>query len=295
VDDSGVPGVGNDATDGVTEWAGWSFAQKDLWTLVAGDQNRSFFNKGQGTVMIADPDEWDDAAHPPFPADPMTEGWYDAIAHTQEISLAGIDENSVEIKFDSSWRPEGADDGDATNDQTAVVRVSFDGGTPVEVMRWESVPSEGNPFFHPDSENESVIVAVNNPLGAETMQVTFGLLQAGNDWWWAIDNLEITGNSGGPPPIIGDLDCDGDVDFDDIDDFVLGLNNPAAYEDLYGIPPGVKGDTDDDDDLDFDDIAGFVAILQGGGGLAVPEPSGIAMLLIGGAGLVLTSSRVRKR
>jgi hypothetical protein len=76
----------------------------------------------------------------------------------------------------------------------------------------------------------------------------------------------------------GDMDCDGDVDFDDIDDFVLGLNDPAAYEALFGLAPTVKGDTDGDDDLDFDDITGFVDIL-GGGANSVPEPSSCALAL----------------
>ena len=67
----------------------------------------------------------------------------------------------------------------------------------------------------------------------------------------------------------GDMDCDGDVDFDDINDFVLGLNSPADYESMYGIPPSVKGDIDMDGDQDFDDISGFVGILSGGGD---PEP-----------------------
>ena len=63
--------------------------------------------------------------------------------------------------------------------------------------------------------------------------------------------------------MVGDMDCDGDIDFDDIDDFVLGLQDPQAYEDLRGIPPTVKGDTDGDGDLDFDDITGFVELLSG--------------------------------
>jgi hypothetical protein len=63
---------------------------------------------------------------------------------------------------------------------------------------------------------------------------------------------------------VGDMDFDGDVDFDDIDDFVLGLNDPAAYEALYGVPPATNGDMDGDGDQDFDDIAGFVAALASG-------------------------------
>jgi hypothetical protein len=79
------------------------------------------------------------------------------------------------------------------------------------------------------------------------------------------------------PPLTGDLDCDGDTDFDDIDDFVLGLNDPAAYEAQFGVHPALKGDTDGDDDLDFDDIVGFVDILSSGA-VAVPEPPTVYLL-----------------
>jgi hypothetical protein len=39
-----------------------------------------------------------------------------------------------------------------------------------------------------------------------------------------------------------------DVDFDDIDDFVLGLNDPDGYELMFGVPPSYAGDTDEDRD-----------------------------------------------
>jgi hypothetical protein len=66
-DDSGVPGVGTDL-NGVTEWAGWSFADKFWWSRVdSGIQRRDEFTLGAGTVMVADPDEWDDQPHPGKP------------------------------------------------------------------------------------------------------------------------------------------------------------------------------------------------------------------------------------
>jgi hypothetical protein len=84
--------------------------------------------------------------------------------------------------------------------------------------------------------------------------------------------------------LIGDMDCDRDVDFDDIDDLVLGLNDPLAYEQLVGLPPSRKGDTDADGDLDFDDIAGFVEILNphsvAANRLALAEPSCEGLLLM---------------
>ena len=62
-DQSGVPGLA-DPSVGVPEWEGWSFANKDWWATVAGDQNRTQFTNGSGTVAVLDADEWDDFGNP---------------------------------------------------------------------------------------------------------------------------------------------------------------------------------------------------------------------------------------
>jgi hypothetical protein len=89
-------------------------------------------------------------------------------------------------------------------------------------------------------------------------------------------------------PLLGDMDADEDVDFDDIVPFVLGLNDPGAYHNQYGIPASLMGDIDQDSDLDFDDIDDFVSVLQAqviSDASHVPEPS--ALVLAGSCALVL--------
>jgi hypothetical protein len=103
------------------------------------------------------------------------------------------------------------------------------------------------------------------------------------DYLWVYD----------PQGLLGDMDCDGDVDFDDIDPFVLGLNDPTEYETQFGVPPAAKGDMDGDGDFDFDDIPGFVAVLQGGGTESVPEPSGWVLLGLGLAALAAFGGHAR--
>ena len=49
--------VGDPDNDGVTEWAGWSFADKEWWTAAAGGQRREEYSLGSGTVLVADPDD----------------------------------------------------------------------------------------------------------------------------------------------------------------------------------------------------------------------------------------------
>jgi hypothetical protein len=69
--------------------------------------------------------------------------------------------------------------------------------------------------------------------------------------------------AGGSVP--GDLDCDGDVDFGDINPFVLALSNPAAWEALYPTCDLSRGDIDGNGVVGFGDINPFVALLTGGG------------------------------
>lgn len=223
IDDSGTAGIGNAATDGVVEWAGWSFANKEWWIRTAGDQRRSDFTFGQGTVLIADPDEWDDAAH--------AKTFLNTFISTPEIDLTGAAANSLVLAFDSSWRPEGrddsgasfptAEDGSAINNQTGLVRVTFNGGTTNEVIRWESTRTladglTDNPFFKEDktksdptnpdeisNSNEAVILPLNNPAGGK-LRLTFGMTDAANDWWWALDNVVV-----GVPPLVTSVSGNG--------------------------------------------------------------------------------------
>ncbi len=188
VDDSGVPFTA-DSTRGVTEWEGWSFANKVWWSTAAGDQERSQFALGQGTVAVADPDEWDDRGNP-INGTPFA-GYYNALFKTPAIPLSGAAPATAKLTVSSSWRDECCDDGPTdSNNQTARVRVSYNNGASFsEVLRWESAAA--SPFFKNDATNETVVVNLNNPLGAANVIVELGLLNAGNDWWWAIDNVEV--------------------------------------------------------------------------------------------------------
>jgi hypothetical protein len=68
----------------------------------------------------------------------------------------------------------------------------------------------------------------------------------------------------GPVYRRGDLNCDGSVDFGDINAFVLALSNPTAYGQTYPGCPILNGDINGDGSVDFGDINPFVALLSGG-------------------------------
>lgn len=106
-------------------------------------------------------------------------------------------------------------------------------------------------------------------------------------------DLDTPGAPNRPAMLVGDMDLDDDVDFDDIAPFVLALNDPATYQTDFGVPGSQRGDTDGDGDLDFDDIPGFVALLQNGAPQTVPEPSSWMLGLLGGLAGLLGYRRTR--
>ncbi len=180
VDNSQLFGADEEGV-GVTEWKGWAFANKEWWIEAAEDQRRSEWLSGRGTVAIADPDEWDDIGGPGA----QEQGGFNTFLSLPAISLEGLAANTAVLSFDSSWRPEFDDN----YHQSGNLKVSFDGGEPIELFEWLSDP--GAPTFKAEAIDERVIVPLNNPEGAQSMVITFGMFDAGNDWWWAIDNIEV--------------------------------------------------------------------------------------------------------
>jgi hypothetical protein len=83
---------------------------------------------------------------------------------------------------------------------------------------------------------------------------------------WNIDDVKVwAADPNACPDTPGDLNCDGTVDFGDINPFVLALANPAAYATTYPDCDIMLGDVNGDGSVDFGDINPFVALLSGGG------------------------------
>ena len=61
------------------------------------------------------------------------------------------------------------------------------------------------------------------------------------------------------------MNCDGQVNFDDIDPFVLALADPTGYAESFPNCNIYNGDINQDTTVDFDDIDGFVTCLTNGG------------------------------
>ena len=226
VDRSGVPGNSEDHVgyiadededgypdnDGVSEWAGWSFADYAWWVKAAGDQSRSQFTLAKNVVAVADPDEWDDKAH----AGGAANGWYKTLLTTPKIDVSGIVAGTLSARFHSSWRPEF----DGNYHQEGYILASYDGAEPVEILTWVSDRSSSN--YHGNNQNEVVTLPLNNPDGATKLQLTFGMREAGNDWWWAIDNLVVFGGASAS----ASADLGGSISFE----VVAEGTEPISYE-----------------------------------------------------------------
>lgn len=64
-------------------------------------------------------------------------------------------------------------------------------------------------------------------------------------------------------PIPGDMNCDLDVTFTDINPFVLAMTNPTAYEAVFPDCDIQNGDINGDGEFNFRDINPFVELLTG--------------------------------
>ncbi len=64
-------------------------------------------------------------------------------------------------------------------------------------------------------------------------------------------------------PCAGDANCDGVIDFEDINAFVLALSDPGAYGTTYPDCFVLSADIDNNGLVAFDDIDLFVVLLSG--------------------------------
>jgi len=94
-----------------------------------------------------------------------------------------------------------------------------------------------------------------------TDDLVFWTLQAygdsGNDWRTYAAELYFEPDENCP----GDMDCDGQITFDDINRFVEAMGTPGGAGWPYPDCPWLNGDCNGDSDVTFDDINPFVALI----------------------------------
>ncbi len=81
---------------------------------------------------------------------------------------------------------------------------------------------------------------------------------------WNVDDVVLSANDpAGCPAVIGDLNCDGEVGFGDINPFVTALVSPDQYVQLYPACDINLADVNGDGTVGFADINPFVGLLTG--------------------------------
>lgn len=204
---SGTPPKGWEITNenpkdlGMPEWRTWAIVDLEWWTATAEDQRRSEFTgvhndgKGIGNGAVSDPDEWDDWDGN---GDPDAISRWNGHLITPPIKIKGAAAKSLVLTLDSSWRPE--------DTQNAEITVRFDGGAEERILFFKSVGIDAGahtlvtiPTLDMDEEdikdgeqiNETLEIPIDNPANATEMIISFGVIDAQNDWWWAIDNIKL--------------------------------------------------------------------------------------------------------
>ncbi|MFJ5841760.1 phosphocholine-specific phospholipase C [Streptomyces shenzhenensis] len=158
---------------GTRELQGWTFLSKQFW--FPGGQDRPNFSRGLGVVAVADPDDWDDTGSP------SGRGRFDSTLTTPAVAVPS-GTSTLHLGFDSHYRQE--------SPQEAEVTVVFDTGEPVRLLHYSSATS-GNTNLGQDQQNRLVRLSCPVPAGATSAKASFRIFNAGNNWFWAIDNVRL--------------------------------------------------------------------------------------------------------
>jgi len=232
---------------------GWTAMDVKCWVNEQGGQGRSLFDFGgfnQNAALIADGDAFFDfdsnfAGTGRAPSNSMN-------TYIQRVyDLSGYDNRTVQITFEYEFRIE--------NQQRGTIEVSFDGGQNWVMLRELVRGTNANGSYLIDVPT---FVASTDFIALQTkkMILRFGYLEAGNNWWFAVDNVLVQAE---PLTFVpGDANDDGFFDFGDLDAFVLALLDPIEYSIQY---PNVNVDNVldffGDGVFDFGDLEAFVVAL----------------------------------
>jgi len=117
----------------------------------------------------------------------------------------------------------------------------------------------GQPGFRDDAS------AITRISVDELFAQGLGELAAGDfngDGWLDEEDMVAFANGTGPVVRTGDLNCDGVVNFGDINPFVQAITSPAAWAETYPGCSVLNADVNEDGVVNFADINPFVTLLQ---------------------------------
>ncbi len=128
-------------------------------------------------------------------------------------------------------------------------------------VTWQNVPeyySEGANTFQVELYFDGTIVIAYESCDSADNIVGLSEGEGISPDFLAMDLSEL-----GDCQLIGDMNCDGVLDFDDINPFVLALTGSESYYAAYPDCDWLNGDVNGDGTVDFDDINVFVSLIGG--------------------------------
>ena len=194
---------------------------------MAEDQLRSQFSRANQNIAVVDPDEWDDCNNGSLG------GPYNSTLNSPPISI-----NSgrlIQLSFDSHFRNE-------PPQQVFLTIVNSNGDEAILLHYSNDSNSDNNGG---DMLNEHIIYNYVSESD-EIIQFNWKISDAGNNWYWAIDNVIIQMNT----PAIGDLNDDGNINILDV---ILIVNIIIYESDLDEITAHIS-DINNDSNIDILDI-----------------------------------------
>jgi subtilisin family serine protease len=115
------------------------------------------------------------------------------------------------------------------------------------------------PAGSPDPKNNvEQVYLLSPPVGVWTVTVSATAVNVGAQGYAVVVSGAVTDGA----LVRGDINCDGVIDFLDIDAFVLALSDPAGYAAAYPDCNWLSADCNGDGVVDFDDVNAFVALLS---------------------------------
>jgi hypothetical protein len=171
---------------GNIEYFGWTVMDPLFWINQAGIQlGRDQFTNASGNIAVADPDQYDDAIE----VDPNL---FSSFVETPVIDLSSFRNGTLNITVDSCFAP--------YDTMKGLIDLSFDGGqTYTNLLTLDSL-IEGDSNVARLNEALSFASGVDFAETGNDLVIRFGLTDAGNDWWWAVDNIKVTADPGGGRP-----------------------------------------------------------------------------------------------
>ena len=203
-----------------TGYDGWKAVDVFGWVNEQGVQaGRTLFNviDPNNTVLLADGDAFYDFECTIDGDGNIVEGFEGNSINTyisRTYDVSGFDNCTLQFSFEYEFAVE--------NQQLGVAEVSFDGGqTWEEVARFDN--DGGNTANNTVLAGQTIATAGAEFSARQTNNVTFrfGYLDAGNNWWFAVDNVLLTAD-----PIAyvkGDANGDGNFNTLDVTPFVTAV------------------------------------------------------------------------